>query len=187
MRQRRCMITIHRVLLLGGSLFAGLAICGCRTPEMNPPTPADNTGYIDFYTDTSMELSWDIKRQDEPSGNLRTVYAEFAPVPGTILRLASRPGVYSFQIGFINRATTGHKAVNVRVEDGKVTPVHVSLVSEGSVSTDTKEYRFGGSAKGYGHGTKIVTRTGNIYRVEAVPGPAREYQPKEHMPYWAQE
>jgi hypothetical protein len=165
-------------------VVAALAIGGCSSIDPNPSLAHANTGYVDFYTDEDMALSWEVKLRHSASGKMRAVYSEFDPLPGSVLRLAAPPGSHTFQIWFINRATTGPKAVEVRVEDGKVTPVQVTLVPQGEVTTATKEYRFGGSSRGYGRGTKIVTDTGAIYRIDAEPADSIAYQIKEHMSYW---
>jgi hypothetical protein len=181
----KLMKTVRRMMMPAWLVAIGLTMCGCSTPDLNPPAPRANTGYVDFYTDADLGLSWEIKRRDDSSAKLRTVYSEFDPVQGSVLRLASPPGNYSFQVWFINRATTGPKWVDVRVEDGKVTPVHVSLISEGGVAAARKEYRFGGSAKGPARGTKIITDKDVLYGIEAVAGTPQVYQSKERMAYWS--
>ena len=168
-------------------LMVALALCGCSSLNSNPPSPHRNTGYVDFYTDSNLWLSWEVKRHDASAGKLRTVYSEFEPVQGSVLRVASLPGNHSFQVWFINRYTTGPRSIDVQVADGKVTPVHITLSPQGEVFTDRKEFRFGGSSKGYARGTKMVTVTGERYRIDAAPGDPRAYATREHMPYWTLE
>src|SRR5215471_16139541 len=119
-------------LLMSGWLF----LSGCAAPEQNPASPRANTGYVDFYTDSSLDLSWEVKRFEDQTGTARTIYSKFEPVPGTILRLASPPGKQKFQVWFINRATKGPEIVSVQVEEGKVTPVHVVLTPSGITLVD---------------------------------------------------
>ncbi len=162
-----------------------LIIAGCSTPNVNPPSPRANTGYVDFYTDADLELSWEVKRAEEPGGELRTVYSELKPVTGTILRLATPPGSYQFQVWFMNQATEGPQTVAVQVENGRITPVHVTLKPAGSTSVDQKEYGFRGSAKRYGRGTKFITEQNQVYQVGLLTQPLQSYQPKERMAYFS--
>lgn len=168
-----------------GLLLASLVFCGCGTTSVNPSTPHTNTGYVDFYTDSPMDLSWEIKRADQ--GDLQTVYSEFDPVPGTVLRLAAPPGSHKFEVWVMNRVTEGPQSLDVSLEDGKITPVHVTLTSAGKASVDRKVYGFRPSAKGYGRGTKIVSDESSVYKIVAVAESPRTYQQKEQMPYYSAE
>jgi hypothetical protein len=168
-------------LLLAGSL----ALSSCSTSSVNPQTPHSNTGYIDFYTDSDMELSWEVKRLDERSGKMETVFSKFDPVPGNILRLAASPGSYQYEVWFMNKTTEGPQTVSVRVENAKVTPVHITLTPASTSSVDRKVYGFRPSAKGYGRGTKVVRETEDVYRIEATPQAAINYEPKERMSYFS--
>ena len=179
------MKTTVRIGSVSSLLLAWLAIAGCGTPSVNPSSPRADTGYVDFYTDSNMELSWDVKCADERTGEMRTVFSEFDPVKGNILRLAAPPGNRRFEVWFINRATEGPLAVSVEVQDGKVIPVHIALNPAGTASTDRKSYRFGGSAKGYARGTKTVSDTDDIYKIETAVGLPQAYEPKERMSYWS--
>ncbi len=164
---------------------ACLALVGCASPEVNPPKPAAKTGYIDFYTDSGLELFWEIKRAEPPSGEMRTVYSELKPVPGNVLRLGAPPGSYRFQVWFLNCVTEGPQTVEAQVQDGKVTPVHLTLKLTGTTTVDQKVYGFRGSAKGYARGTKIVSEQNEIYQIGAVAEAPQAYQPKERMPYFS--
>jgi hypothetical protein len=87
----------------------------------------------------------------------------------------------------MNRVTEGPQSVDVPIEDGKVTPVHVTLAPAGKASVDRKVYGFRPSAKGYGRGTKIVTDESSVYQIGAVAENPRAYQQKERMPYYTAE
>src|SRR5690348_1787676 len=95
-----------------------LVFAGCSTTNPNPPTPKANTGYVDFYTDSNLQLAWEIKRADEKTGEMKTAYSEFEPLEGTTLRLASPPGNRKFQVWVMNRVTEGPEVVQVPIEDG---------------------------------------------------------------------
>jgi hypothetical protein len=164
-------------------LCVGLA--GCGTANLNPPTARANTGYVDFYTESSLGLSWEVKRAVGATGAMQTVYSEFEPLEGTVLRLATPPGDYRFQIWFMNQATEGPQSVQVKVEDGKITPVRVVLEAAGTAAIDRKVYGFRPSAKGYGRGTKIVSDENAVYRIKPMAESPRAYETKERMPYFS--
>jgi len=167
--------------------IAGLAITSCSSPNPNPSSPQANTGYVDFYTDESLQLAWEVKRLDERTGELRTVFSKYRPLPGTLLRLAVPPGNQRFQIWFMNCATEGPEALEVLVENAKVTPVHVTLNVSGGALVQRKVYGFRPSAKGYGRGTKIVRDQTAVYKIGAVAEAPQTYQPRERMAYFASE
>jgi hypothetical protein len=175
--------TIHRCAV-AGLWVAGLAIAGCSSPNVNPPAPRAHTGYVDFYTDSSLGLSWEVKRF-EPGGKLKPVFTKFAPVQGTILRLAAPPGRQRFQVWFINITTEGPQAVEVEVKEGQVTPVHVALTAAGTTSVERKNYSYRGSAKGYARGTKITSDQSGVFRIEAAAEAPQPYRPQEQTPYWS--
>ncbi len=168
--------------------LACLLIAGCSTPRnVNPPSPRANTGYVDFYTDSDMELSWDIKRGPEPAGEMQTVFSDLKPVTGNILRLEAPPGTHRFTVWFNNQFTAGPQTLQVKVVNGMVTPVHVTLTSAGSTYIDNKEYSFRGSSKGYARGTKVHREQNEMFRIGVVAGDSQPYQSKERMVYFAAE
>jgi hypothetical protein len=112
------------------------------------------------------------------------VYSEFQPVQGSILRLATPPGTNHFQVWVMNRVTEGPQAVQVLVENGRITPVHTVLSLAGTTSVDRKVFGFRPSAKGYGRGTKIASEESEVFRIGAIAGAPQPYQPKERMPYF---
>jgi hypothetical protein len=179
----------RRGLFLSAILSAAMGLClsGCGTPNVNPATPRANTGYADFYTDSSLDLSWEVKRSNAPDGEMQTVFSEFKPVEGTVLRLAAPPGNYRFQVWFMNLATEGPETVEVHIENGKVTPVHITLSPSGTTSVNRKVYGFRPSAKGYGRGTKIENDESAVYRIAAVAEAGRVYLPKQQMSYFKAE
>jgi hypothetical protein len=164
---------------------ACLLLAGCSSTEVNPAVPRANTGYVDFYTDSSMDLSWEVKRAGANGGEMQTVYSKYKPVEGTILRLASLPGTYQFQVWVSNRATEGPQTVVVQVAEGSVTPVHVTLTPAGTTSVASKVYGFRPSAKGYGRGTKITTDENDVFKIGADAASPQAYQPRERMPYFS--
>jgi hypothetical protein len=169
------------------AVAACLAITGCGTSSPNPHSPKANTGYVDFYTDATLDLGWQVKRVDERSGELRTVFSDYQPVEGSTLRLAAPPGTQKFQVWIINRITTGPHDVIVPVENGQVTPVHVTLTPVGTNYVQNKVYGFRPSAKGYGRGTKITREEDQVYQIGTAPEKPQPYRVKEQMPYFQPE
>jgi hypothetical protein len=174
-------VLVGPVLLLA----IGLTNSGCSTANVNPASPRADMGYVDFYTDSDLDLSWEIKCADERTGELRTLFSEFKPVQGNIVRLAVAPGTHQFQVWVMNQATEGPQPVKAPIENAKVTPVHVTFKSVGTTTVDRKVFRFGGSAKGYGRGTKIASDQDEVFQIGAVAGTPQAYQPKERMPYFS--
>lgn len=163
---------------------ACLAMLGCSSPNVNPSTARANTGYVDFYTDTNLDLSWEIKQARQPGGEMETLFYDITPVPENILRLAVPPGNHTFRIWLVNRVTDP-QTITTSVENGRVTPIHVALEPTGTASVQNKEYGFHPSAKGYGRGTKIVVTDSQVYRINATAGSPLTYQTKERMTYFA--
>lgn len=163
---------------------ACLALVGCSSPNVNPSTPRANTGYVDFYTDTNLDLSWEIKQARESGGEMETLFYDITPVPENVLRLAATPGNHTFQIWVVNRVTDP-QTITTSIENGRITPVHVVLEPTGTASVQNKEYGFHPSAKGYARGTKIVVTDSQTYRINAVAAAPLSYQTKERMPYFA--
>ena len=177
------MFKLKRILAAAGCV----ALLGCGTSSPNPKSPKANTGYVDFYTDSSLDLTWQVKRVDARSGELRTVYSDYEPVEGTILRLAAPPGPQQFQIWIVNRITTGPQEVRVPVENGQVTPVHVTLTTAGTNFVQNKVFGFRPSAKGYGRGTKITREEEQVYQTAVEAEKPQPYRVKEQRPYFKPE
>jgi hypothetical protein len=172
---------MKRLLMLAA---AGLLVAGCASPNVNPPRARAKTGYVDFYADSSGELSWQVARFDDRMQGFRGVFSEFEPPPGRALRLPFPPGHYRLRVTFMNRVVREPGLVEVEVRDGLITPVHVVLIPDGTTQVETKETRVGGTFKGrYGRGTKFGTDESTMYRVSAEAKPALPYQVKEQMPY----
>jgi len=174
------MSKLHRVLAVAGCL----ALVSCGTSSPNPRSPKANTGYVDFYTDSSLDLTWQVKRVDDRSGELRTVYSDYEPVQGTILRLAAPPGAQQFQVWIVNRITTGPQELSVPVENGQVTPVRVTLTPMGTNFVQNKVYGFRPSYKGYGRGTKITREEEQVYQTAVAAEKPQPYRVKEQMSYF---
>lgn len=167
------------------AVLACLVSAGCGTPNVNPPVPRADTGYVDFYTDSNLSLSWSVQRAAGPDGAMRKVFSEFKPVPGNILRLAAPAGRHRFEIGLNNQVTTGPQTVVVEVANGKVTPVRVTLTPAGSASVIGKSYEYRSTVKATRRVTRISTGDQPVFRIEAKADAPQDYRPKERMPYFA--
>lgn len=166
-------------------MAAWLAVAGCSTPDLNPPVPRANTGYVDFYTDSNEGLRWRVKRANGPDGEMRTVFSEWKLIPGNILRLAAPAGSNRFEVWFSNQFTTGPQTVLVQVANAQVTPVHVTLTSAGSVSAESKSDEYRPTARASRRVTRTVTSQQETFQIGVVAGTPEAYQPKEQMPYWS--
>lgn len=114
---------------------------------------------------------------------MHTVFAEYKPVQGAVLRLATPPGNYRFQVAFNNRATEGPQTTVVEVQNGKVTPVHVTLVPAGSVAVDSKTYEYRPTPRASRRVTRITSVEQQVLRIQLAPGSPRTYRQIERMPY----
>lgn len=165
--------------------LASLVSAGCSSPNVNPAAPRANTGYVDFYTDASLGLSWEVKRADERTGEMRKAFLKYQPLPGNILRLAAPAGTNRFQVWFSNKVTTGPQRVEVRVANGKITPVHVTLSTEGSTSVRTESYEYRNTRRGTRQVAVSDTEERKAFQIGLVAATPQDYQQKEWMPYFA--
>ena len=163
-------------------LLSALALAGCSSLEPNPASPRASTGYVDFYCDTTSDLSWDVYRVDA-NGKTKKAFSQYKPFPGNVLRMPAKPGEQRYRVGIFNRVTEGPEETTVNVEDGKVTPVKVTLVKSGTVTTQDKSYSFRGSAKGYARGTKFSREENPVLDITLETQTPLPYEPKERMPY----
>jgi len=171
-------------------LVAGLASllsAGCSTPDVNPPAPRANTGYVDFYTDSSLGLSWKVKRASEPRGEMRSVFSQFKPIEGNVLRVAAPAGTHRFEVWFSNQVTTGPQTVLVEVANAKITPVHVTLTPAGVAAVVGQSYEYRPTTRATRRVTKSSSENQTVFRIGAVAHVPQDYQPKERMPYFAPE
>jgi len=157
---------------------------GCATQNVNPPQARANTGYVDFQADPSAELCWDVARFDDRTQDFKSVFSELDPLADGVLRLAFAPGHYRLRVTFLNRVIAKPAEIEVEVQDGKITPVRVTLTAAGTAFVKTKSESYGGTAKGrYGRRTKYGSNESVMYDLSAVAAPPVAYQVKERMPY----
>jgi hypothetical protein len=179
------LLTGHWSLVTLIPLLLALGLAGCATTNSNPPQARPNTGYVDLHADPADELCWEVARFEERSQSFKSVFSEVTSPPGGILRLAFAPGRHRLRVTFLNRFIAKPAEVEVEVQDGRITPVHVTLTAAGTALVDTKEVAsHGGTAKGrYGRRVRISTDETSIYDLSAVADAPVTYQLKEHMPY----
>jgi hypothetical protein len=172
---------MKRVLILA---VAGLFIIGCASPNLNPPQARANTGYMDFHADPPGELSWQMARYDDHKQAFQNVFMDLTPPQDGFVRLAFAPGRYRMRVIFANRVIVKPAEVEVEVQDGKITPVRVTLTGAGVALVRTREENVGGiGSRRYGQHAKIGSDEASRYDVSAVAAPPVAYQPKERMPY----
>ncbi len=172
----------HLIFRLPILLAAGLAVvsAGCASKNVDPAVARSHTGYVDFYAANDDDLCWEII---ELKHN-REIVREFKPVPDHILRFAFRPGEYEFHISFLNRVVTKPGTVKVKVQDGMVTPVKVTMIETGTAMVQTREARVGGTWYGrYGRSTKFRENEAGIFELNARSQNPLPYEPKAGMAY----
>jgi hypothetical protein len=163
-----------------------LLTAGCATSNVNPPEARANTGYVDFHAEAADDLFWEVTRFDEREQDFQRVFSAFEPPADGILRLAFPPGRHRLRVTFLNRVITQPAEVELEIQDGKITPVRVSLTEAGTTLVESKEVNRGGTARGHqGRRTKIGSDETAMYRLSAVTAPAVVYRSKEQMaPAW---
>ena len=150
-------------------------LTGCANPNVNPASARADTGYVDFYTDADDGLNWEVARFDSSSQKFTAVYSEFKPLPDGELRLALSPGNHLLRVTFLNRVVRGPAVLEINVVNGKVTPVHVVLTSDGVTEVESKQ-----RLPTYNLYNTFETE---IYRVTAVANSPLPYRVKSEMPY----
>jgi hypothetical protein len=172
---------MKRLLMLAA---VGLFVTGCASPNVNPPQARANTGYVDFHADSASELCWQVERFEDRSQSFQRVFSELEPPLGGVLRLAFAPGHHRLRVTFLNRVITQPAEVEVEVQDGKITPVRVTLTAAGVALVRTERENRGGTAKGrYGRRTTIGSDETVMYAISAVADTPVAYQLKERMSY----
>lgn len=163
-------------LIAGIGLMAG----GCASPNVDPAKAQHGMGYVDFYADDADNLYWDVT-------DLKTnkkVYYEFDPLKEPILRVALKPGQYELQVTFSNHIIETPGTAEVDVQEGKITPVTVTLLPSDTALFKTKTTGWGSTYFGvYGRRTMINDHPSPSYEVALEPRPPLPYQPKAQMPY----
>jgi hypothetical protein len=174
---------LPQCLLLLLAAFSLLAP-GCATQNVNPPQARANTGYVDFRADPAEELCWQIERFDDRAQSFKKVFSELDPPSGGFLRLAFAPGHNQLRVSFMNRVIVQPVEIGVAVQEGKVTPVRVTLTPTGTTQVKTREVSRGATAKGrYGRRTEFGSDETAMYSLSALADPPVAYEPKEQMPY----
>jgi hypothetical protein len=162
--------------------LAGL-VFGCASPNANPPTPHANTGYVDLYLATNAPLAWDVQRFDAGANSFKSVYSKLDTIPDGVLRLAFAPGQQRLRVTFLNRVIATPAEVEVTVEDGRVTPVQITLTEAGAASVQSRTMDQGATYRGhYGRRYKSETKDTQTYNVTAVAQPSKAYAPKSSSP-----
>lgn len=156
---------------------------GCKSANVNPRKAKTNTGYVDFYSRSDAQLSWDV-RKSKATGHFKKVFWNVKPVPDDVLRVAFSPGQYRFRVTFLNRVTTKPAEVEAKVENGKITPIEATLTEAGSTFVQSKETSRGNTFYGRaGRRTKINSEETVRYDISAIAEEPVPYQPRQQMPY----
>ena len=164
-------------------LAAGLLAPACSTTDVNPAAAKPGTGYVDFYAEDDSGLCWEIRQLKANHGKGKLLFDEFKARTNNIVRFAFTPGPYLFRVTFLNRAVTDPALANVVVENGKITPVRVTLVETGGALIETRQERMGASYARTGRSTRVRATEGATFRVEAKAQAPVSFRPKESMPF----
>jgi hypothetical protein len=170
--------------LLWGCLAAVIFASGCASPDVNPSTPKPNTGYLDFYSEPTTNLSWDIVRLEPAAQTGETLFSQYAPVAYPIVRLALPPGRYRLRIGFLNRVIVDPIVVDASVRDGLVTPIRVTFSEAGTANPDQKQARSGAVVTSRSNSPMGGSAPPNtVYRIQAQVLDPLPFLSKTQMPY----
>jgi hypothetical protein len=166
-------------------LAAGLMVlAGCATSDVNAPQARAKMGYVDLYDASSGDLSWEVSRFDDRTGQFSHAFYDWHPPKEGILRLAFEPGHHRLSVTYLNRAVIRPADIQLEVEDGRITPVCLSLKQAGSAEVETAETSIGDTLYGtFGRRTKVSSYEEGTYRLMAIAAEPVAYQPKAKMPY----
>lgn len=157
---------------------------GCASPEMNPAAPKPNTAYIDVYASAADSPAWEIRQWLPAANEFKTVFSSVRPVERRALRLAFSPGEQKLRITVLNRVIPEPALLDVKLVDGRITPISVQFAAAGSALVETREERRGATYKGrYGRNTVFGVEESKTWRVVASAGEAIPYKPLEQMSY----
>lgn len=169
-------------LVLLGALVT--LVTSCATPNVNPNQARANTGYVDLYADAPDQFAWQVEDFDDSTQSFKRLFSDMKPPPGRILRLALSPGHHRLRVASLNNFTREPAVVEVEVKDGMVTPVHLSLIPDGTGTVVRQEHQVRMTARGYpGHAVNIHKDESVIFRIAAEASAPVPYQVKERTVY----
>ncbi|MFO1475607.1 MAG: hypothetical protein U1F98_03020 [Verrucomicrobiota bacterium] len=156
----------------------------CASLNVDPRHPEPGVGYVDLYTPTPEQLSWDVREFNAADNAFKPVFSDIDPVQGRILRLAFPPGTCRLRITFLNRVIIEPVILDVTVDAGRITPVEIDSKDEGDASVYTIRTGLGSTAYGHlGRHTRVTGVGTPAYRLTGKALPPVDYQVKSKMPY----
>jgi hypothetical protein len=171
--------TVKCLLVLAAAVLAP----GCATHNVNPSQARAHTGYVDFHARPPGDLCWEVSSLETRGQSYRRVFSELKPPEGGFLRLAFAPGRHRLRITFLNRVIAEPAEMEVEVQDGKITPVRVTLTEAGSASVRTKDIDWGATSKGlYGRTVKVGSEEAVCYELSVGAEAPIGYQTKGQLP-----
>jgi hypothetical protein len=154
---------------------------GCASKNVNPSSPKTQTGYVDLIGDDP-DHWWQV--DEVKAGSTNRVFVRYKPLEEHVLRLAFPPGTHKLSVRILNHTILEPGTIDVDVQDGKITPVHLTLIESGKTLTENRQVRVGGTVYGrYGRGTRIRAGEAVLYQVDLKSETQLTYQSKKDMPY----
>jgi len=154
---------------------------GCASSNAHKPEAI--AGYVDFYTDANAGLAWDVREAPADGGDFEAVFSDVNPIGGNILRLPFAPGQHQLRVTLLNRVVTEPAEVDVTVESGKVTPVHIILAEAGTTSVISKRTIMGGTGSRSGRQTDMRRDETTMYDLSAGADSPIPHRPEQQMTY----
>lgn len=167
------------LMLVAGALI----LAGCASPNVNPRTAREHTGYVDLYTTADDGLNWEVARFDEHAQKFQVIFSELKPLPDGVLRLAFPPGECRLRVTFLNCVIREPAVFEVEVAAGMVTSVHVVLTADGTTPVQSKEFNASRNIKSGGRMARYNTDESTIYRIATTINAPVPYRSKAGMPY----
>ncbi len=167
-----------------GVLALVLVGFGCASPEINPAAPKAKTAYVDVYASAPDSPAWEIRQWMPAANEFKTVFSSVQPVERRALRLAFSPGEQKLRITVLNRVVSEPALLEVKLVEGRITPIAVQFTAAGSTLVETREQRRGATYKGrYGRNTVFGVEESKTWRVVASAREPIPYKPLEQMSY----
>ena len=172
----------RKLVLLCGASAVLLLASGCATTDVNPSAPRAGRGYVDLFTRPKMDVWWKVDVFDSRKQGYKEFTAQFKAPGEGVFRVEARPGLHKARISFVNKATAAPAELEVKVQEGMITPVEVTLTEAGSSYVRTIEDRARSGFRTAGR-NDVTDQTQQVWQISAKALPPIPYTPKERTTY----